>query len=365
MEMRVRGGADRYHLRPQFLQALPTLGTAPKIEKKRKLKRSSRKKQRITPIIPAKSRPWADLPKELLHIFSKSDSLSVADFLSFGKVCRSWRLFYTETKGQFMASRPPLVIYISTRAKKSCRFYEITTSPNSYQTKLPYFARNFCIGFSNGYLIMEDILTNVWLINPVTGHQLNYPRLFEARNFLYCPDRAVFASIGDSQDNYLLAVLSPVYNKLMFFVSRVNQWQQFSYKGKTWSIGDIVVFGGRIYALTSEYQIGVLSVKTREVILLNLKGTPQLSGIRNVRFVASKNQLLIVDFPPAAYNLEVYTIDLLKMEWVKVNRLRDERQAIFLGDRMSSRLSNATNWGGESNCVYHLPFMDNHLLYNS
>lgn len=246
---------------------------------------------------PSESRPWAALPKELLEIFSKSNSLSIADFLSFGKVCRNWRLSYLETKNAFMASKPPLVIYIPARAKKSCHFYEIKPSPSTYKTKLPYLPRNFCIGLSNGYLIMEDILTNVWVINPITGHELRYPQLFETSNFLYCPDRAVFASIGDAKDNFLLVVLAPAYKKLMFFVSRVNQWQQFSYGGSNWSIVDIVIFKGRIFCVTSEYQIGVLSVKTCEVILLNLKGTPQLSNIRNVSFVASKNQLLVIDFP--------------------------------------------------------------------
>ncbi|XP_044482104.1 uncharacterized protein LOC123208647 [Mangifera indica] len=257
-----------------------------------------------------------------------------------------------------MASKPPLVIYIPARAKKSCHFYEIKPSPSTYKTKLPYLPRNFCIGLSNGYLIMEDILTNVWVINPITGHELRYPQLFETSNFLYCPDRAVFASIGDAKDNFLLVVLAPAYKKLMFFVSRVNQWQQFSYGGSNWSIVDIVIFKGRIFCVTSEYQIGVLSVKTCGVILLNLKGTPQLSNIRNVSFVASKNQLLVIDFPLHIHHLELYTIDLLKMEWVKVNRLRDENEAIFLGNHMSSRLSNATNWGGQGNRIYFLPFIE-------
>ncbi|XP_044482061.1 uncharacterized protein LOC123208590 [Mangifera indica] len=355
MEVRERGENDLYH-RESSLQILPTLGTTPEIEKKRKLDRC-RKKQLMTP---AESRPWAALPKELLEIFSKSNSLSIADFLSFGKVCRNWRLSYLETKSAFMASRPPLVIYISTRAKRSCYFYEIKTSPNTYKTKLPNFARNFCIGLSNGYLIMEDIFTNVWVINPITGHKLKFPRLFETPNFLNCSDRAVFASIGDdAKDNFLLAVLAPTYKTLMFFVSRVNQWQQFSYIRKNWSIIDIVVFGGRVFCITSENQIGVLSVKTCEVILLNLKNTPQLRSIWPVRFVASKNQLLIVDFPREGNVLEVYTIDLLKMEWVKVNQLRDKDEAIFLGEKMSSRLSNATNWGGQSNCIYYLPFKHN------
>ncbi|KAJ0084772.1 hypothetical protein Patl1_29616 [Pistacia atlantica] len=80
---------------------------------------------------------------------------------------------------------------------------------------------------------------------------------------------------------------------LVFFVSRVKQWQQFSYRGETWSILDIVVFGGRIYAITS---IGLV-----------------FSASKLVRFVASKNQLLIVDFSPAAFYLEANTIDLSKM----------------------------------------------------
>ncbi|XP_044482020.1 uncharacterized protein LOC123208553 [Mangifera indica] len=361
MEARVRGGVDRYHLRPQ-VQALTISGTPPKIEKKRMLEKL-RKKQRTSPVNLAESRPWADLPKELLEIFSKSNNLNVADFLNFGKVCRSWRLFYSETKNTFMASKPPLVIYIPTRAKKSCYFYEIT-SLDTFKTKLPSLARNFCIGLSNGYLIMEDILTNVWVINPITGHELRYPRLFEAPNYLCCPDRAAFASIGDAKDNFLLAVLSPVYHTLMFFVSRVNRWQEFSFKGKTWSIMDIVVFGGRIFCITSEYQIGVLSVKTCEVILLNLKGLPQLSDVQHVRFVASKNQLLIVDFSLRTYHLELYTINFFKMEWVKVNHLRDEHEAIFLSE-MSSRLNNTKKWGGESNCLYYLPFMDNTCYISS
>ncbi|XP_031252130.1 uncharacterized protein LOC116110027 [Pistacia vera] len=130
---------------------------------------------------------------------------------------------------------------------------------------------------------------------------------------------------------------------LVFFVSRVNQWQQFSYRGETWSILNIVVFGGRIYAITSEYRIGLLSVKTCEVILLNLKGSPQLSGIGYVRFVASKNQLLIVDFPPAAFYLEALNGEILGSFPIMKQKAAPRMNNWFFPDQCFS-IENAHCW---------------------
>ncbi|KAH7560471.1 hypothetical protein JRO89_XS10G0028200 [Xanthoceras sorbifolium] len=79
-------------------------------------------------------RGWADLPVELLvTIYS---TLTIVDFLKFGKVCSSWRLSFSIFKQNFMNVHAPLVMYISSRAKKSCHVYDISTRVK-YETKLP------------------------------------------------------------------------------------------------------------------------------------------------------------------------------------------------------------------------------------
>ncbi|KAL5765062.1 hypothetical protein ACOSQ2_017656 [Xanthoceras sorbifolium] len=304
-------------------------------------------------------RGWADLPVELLvTIYS---TLTIVDFLKFGKVCSSWRLSFSIFKQNFMNVHAPLVMYISSRGKKSCHFYDISTRVK-YETKLPTCVGKKFLGCSSGYLIFQDFHKKIWVINPLTGHKLRFPNMPQTKKPLNGSDRAIFASFGSGSD-FALMVLSKTHETIRYCISRDTnaRWRYLSFAKESWKIVDLVVFDGRVYALTNNSRIGVFNLRTRRFWFLTLEGTPWLTTF--VRLVASKKQLLIVHFLPTISRAKVYTIDLERLKWVEVEDLGDE--ALFLGAWMSSNSGSTTNWRGLRNCVYHLSFGSNMCnIYN-
>ncbi|XP_031257985.1 uncharacterized protein LOC116116023 [Pistacia vera] len=300
---------------------------------------------------------WADLPQELLDMIS--NDLNIADYLRFGRVCRSWRTFISEHKLKFMSSQSPLVIYMSTRYdENSCYFFDIITGMR-YKTNLPKDNWDFksCLGVSSGYLIMyfmkrvHRLEGHFCLINPVTGHQLQFPStpfpLYIINYYISNICRAIFASIGSQDQDYLIVILSRKLDYLQFFISRDNRWRNHSYYVKNNNrVLDIAVFDGRLFVLTEDSQIGMFNLRSCNLRFLELKFAPRFDWYRS-RLVASDDQLLIV------YNFEVYRIDFSKMEWVKVNNLGEKALFIGYGDKCC-KLINPTVWGGRSNCIYIL-----------
>ncbi|KAK1586827.1 hypothetical protein Q3G72_006459 [Acer saccharum] len=325
------------------------------------------------------SRSWADLSVDLLDIIS--NHLNLTEFLTFGKVCRNWRLFSLT-----FPQRQSLVFYVSTKAKKSCYLFDISAEIR-YKTKLPNFAGNLCLGFSNGYLIMEDRLSNVWVINPITAHQIQFPLMPKpriaalkrpnaaskspkGRNALW---RSYFATFGPHGD-FIVVLLSNNYKDVRFCSSKDNNWKVYTFAYQSWDIVDIVIYNGRVFVVTDDCRIGVLNLgssndsrmgvlilESSNLRFLKLKGTPHLVG--KIRFVASNEQLLVVNFKdkPILTHLEtqVYSIEFSTREWVKVNNFRGK--ALFLNNFTCSLSTNTARWGEHSNYIYYLSSENSHM----
>ncbi|KAK2641287.1 hypothetical protein Ddye_023050 [Dipteronia dyeriana] len=245
-------------------------GTLTVREKNKKFKGAGGRKKRTKNYVCNDSRSWADLSVDLLDIIS--NHLNLTEFLSFSKVCRNWILFSLTSP-----QRRSLVFCISTKAKKSCYLYISTEF--RYKTKLPNFAGNFCIGFSNGYLIMEDRLGNVWVINPITAHQIQFPPMAKpciaarqlrnaaskspkggnALRRLWGWRRSCFATFGPRGD-FLVIFLSLYHRDVMFCSSKDNNWKVYSFAYQSRNIVDIVVYNGRVFVATDDCRLGALNL---------------------------------------------------------------------------------------------------------
>lgn len=294
---------------------------------------------------------WADLPHELLEIISKS--LNIVDYQNLGRVCRSWRLFCSEFKQKFLTSQSPLVVYASSRAKKYFYFFDIATGMK-YKTKLPQFVCNFklCLGVSSGYLIMLCLKKNdvsgsyLSVVNPVTGHQVQFPCMPQPPCIKYYDYRSIFATFGSQVQDFLIMYMDR--RCLQFCTSKDNQWKE--YYDINGRLLDTVVFDGRIYILNSNSQIGTFNPRSCDLRILELKFAPDFSHSFHglIRLVASNDQLFVLNFP------KVYRIDLSRKEWVLMYNFDD--QALLFGSdyMMCSKVINPTKWGGQSNYIYSL-----------
>ncbi|KAJ7970694.1 F-box protein [Quillaja saponaria] len=224
---------------------------------------------------------------------------------------------------------------------------------------LPNFVQECYIGFSGGYLIMENFYCQPFLLNPFTGEELLFPKPPLSFNCVSPHDRVILASMP-SKDFVLLA-LSMGNKNLQVFLARDSVWDVYTYVKEPWMLVDIVVLDGRAYVVTNKGQLGFLSLSPLNLTFLEIKNiTPTLNSF-NLKLVTSDQQLLMVDFIPG-HNLAVYRMGFLGMEWVKIDSLGD--QALFCGGRSGSELRKPGRWGGRSNCVYYIDSVSKCYMYS-
>lgn len=322
-------------------------GTGQKSTNERTAKRNTNKN--------CDSPPWDDLPVELLATILKG--VNIADYYSFGRVSTNWRNAAVSSKREFVESKGPLVAQISSRARRTCFFYDVSARI-AYRASIPKFCGRFCAGISCGFLIMRSYATDLMLANPLTEQLVEFPKLTQlSNNHMMMTDSCILA-YTNPQPDFLAVVLSPTSSSIQFRRSRDNEWSFFSFAGKPWKIRDIIAFGSRIYALADDSQIGVLSLRSPPTVeFLNLKDKPFFSPA--VKLVASGDDLLAVDFV-AGRRIRIYRVDIAGSQWVRVHDLGDK--SVFLTDLKSSRICSTTSWGGRPNCVYHLGYVSAECL---
>ena len=304
-------------------------------------------------------RPWSELPEALVHFITKQ--LGAIDYLMFGCVCRGWRSYVVVHRQEFMASQPPLVVFLSTLAQKSCYFYSIFDQ-KTYKATLPNLIGKSCYSLTCGYLVMEDKKkmghSQIWLLNPFTRHELRFS----------CPPNpyssVILASLAMPVREFVIIAIGCGYPFLQFCRSSDVNWTVYDYNDKfkggatgdqRWFV-DVVVFKGKIYVLTNLGEIGVLNLNSHSyVTLLEVKSI----GAWNyaLQLLAFDDQLLMICRVEPFEKKEnlVYELNFLKMEWVKMQNFGD--QALFLGHRKSLGFSNITKWRDSQqslNCIYNL-----------
>uniref|UniRef100_A0A2N9IP20 F-box domain-containing protein n=1 Tax=Fagus sylvatica TaxID=28930 RepID=A0A2N9IP20_FAGSY len=109
------------------------------------LRRPRNKKKRL--VDNSNLRPWSELPEALVHLITKQ--LGAIDYLMFGCVCKGWRSYVVVHRQEFMASQPPLVVFLSTLAQKSCYFYSIFDQ-KTYKATLPNLIGKSCYSLTCG-----------------------------------------------------------------------------------------------------------------------------------------------------------------------------------------------------------------------
>ncbi|CAH1426886.1 unnamed protein product [Lactuca virosa] len=119
--------------------------------------------------------PWSDLNHDALFIVMTQ--LGIVDFVAFSKVCKSWRSQALPNRKRFMASKPPMLMYISSHVHmKECYLQDF--EGKIFKTALPHSGGRIYVGLTCGYLILYGWATrDFWLVNPITGHELHFPHV--------------------------------------------------------------------------------------------------------------------------------------------------------------------------------------------
>ncbi|KAH7663355.1 F-box domain-containing protein [Dioscorea alata] len=115
-------------------------------------------------------RDWSSLPKlPLSFISSQLDPISHVFFRS---TCSAWRTFSPRPKF-------PLIILANHTISKrytSMAFFDIDFNLLFRLPKCSFEFGSFFCGSSHGYLVFLDPASKLYLINPITGHQIKLPK---------------------------------------------------------------------------------------------------------------------------------------------------------------------------------------------
>ncbi|XP_042752432.1 uncharacterized protein LOC122195035 [Lactuca sativa] len=260
---------------------------------------SSRK--RIRGRVPS---PWSDLNHDLLYLIMMR--LGVVEFLLFSRVCKSWRSLALFNRSTFMASKPPMLLFISPRVyKKDCYLQDF--EGRKFKTIIPKLVGRKCVGLTCGYLILFGKKTrDFWLVNPITTHELHFPNAplhvsdGEKRKF-----RAILV-FSPSINRWVFAMLHKWYYKVWFSIAGKGEWNHVS---STSPLVDLHVFKGRIYTLNWSF-----TSEGKHVSEMRLDPVPTL--VPKLYFL---HQLIAFDFITSDENL--YLMEYMSMHTYKVHKL--------------------------------------------
>ncbi|KAL7614724.1 hypothetical protein Lser_V15G05496 [Lactuca serriola] len=278
--------------------------------------------------------PWSYLNHDVLSLVMMQ--LGVIDFLAFSGVCKTWRSATVTHRERFMASKSPMLMYISTRGNNKDKECCLTDSQGQkFKTVLPRSVGRAFVGLTCGYLILFRAKTrDFWLVNPITRHELHFPSTPSNCVFIGIPK--ITAVLVNSPTNtipttHVLVMLNIVRNELWVSKAGEGSWNHVSLRI---DINYLHVFKGKIYTLCSKPG----SLKVRHLCELTLDPKPKLKLLKTKNFpkrafifpklLSSGENLYVmeslsVDF----YN--VHKLDFEKMEWVRFQETPDEG-AFFL-----------------------------------
>ncbi|KAF3966444.1 hypothetical protein CMV_009460 [Castanea mollissima] len=228
---------------------------------------------------------------------------------------KTWRSYVETYKKGFLASQPPLVLFLSTHAKRACYFYSIFDR-KLYKAILLYLIGKSCLGITCGYLVLKDkeerTDSQIWLLNPFARHELRFPSPPKT----YC--HFILAALATPLPEFVLIAFCRWQPYFQFCRSTDVHWTVYDYNDKfnsnprhnPWMIIDGAVFKGKLRLLASDEQILMIR------------------GIDRIEF----------DYH------SIYELNFSKMQWVQRQSFGD--QALFLGHRTGSGLYNITRWKG-------------------
>ncbi|CAH1431371.1 unnamed protein product [Lactuca virosa] len=279
---------------------------------------------------------WSDLNHDVLFIIMMQ--LGVDDYVSFSRVCKSWRSLAVCNKNKFIVSRPPMSLFIPTDDdddEKKCHLEDF--EGRKFKFILPHSAGRICIGATCGYLILcgkgafgsffANENRDFWLVNPITRHELHFPFPFPNIE-LYFHFLGAILVFSPCVSGWVFVVFYRRGNngKIWFCIAGKREWTSVSTVSP---IIDLRAFKGKIYTLYTDNRLGEVTLfPTPKVTLLEIKNLPNPT-FQNPRFVSWGENLYVMNLSFHYPYQKIYEINLNKMEWESREK-KGEEYGFFL-----------------------------------
>ncbi|XXG83729.1 hypothetical protein AAC387_Pa10g1420 [Persea americana] len=289
--------------------------------------------------------PWSDLPEILLYLVCSH--LRFGDFLSFQRVCSTWRAAAKQL-GHCLNS--PLLMLPSLgegfhhlKCPLDRRWYMLTVPPDfslTYQ----------CLGSFHGWLLMVHAVTRdiIFLFNPFTSTRIDLPQW--GGTIIY---KATLSS-APKDPNCTVIILDESHWSFSF--CRIGDVEWTRRDSDSTFLTDALMFRGKFYLLCSQ-KPATNTIPLLNVEYLELPHQPYSDAvIDNVsHLVESAGELLLVvkryDLPDILpFDFMVFKLDPSTSLWIETKKIGN--RVLFLG--RSSASFNATELRCKENQIYFL-----------
>ena len=129
------------------------------------------------PLIKTMEGASPELPQDIL--MSILATLEIPDLIRAGSVCSSWRSTYLRLRslGHYTRPQTPCLLYTSESAGESVACLYSLAEKRTYKLTLPGppIRNRHLIGSSQGLLVTVDDRSEMHLVNPITGEQIDLP----------------------------------------------------------------------------------------------------------------------------------------------------------------------------------------------
>ncbi|KAL4559908.1 hypothetical protein LXL04_032054 [Taraxacum kok-saghyz] len=253
---------------------------------------------------------WSDINHDVLFIIMMQ--LGFFEFLSFSRVCRSWRLFAFSNRKLFMASKPPMSIYTHMKANKNDYCYLEDFKRRKLKTIIPHYTGRICVGSTCGYLVLFSEKTcDFWLVNPITTHELHFPDfpLFLGVGFKRIRTILVYSP---SISNWVFVVF--ISSMISYYIAGKKRWHHVS---SNLPIIDVHFFKGKMYTLHDDCSLGELKLHLKSKQKLTLFKTTSFMNtdlLLKPELVSSDEKIYLVD--RVSQPEKVMELDIGGMKWV-------------------------------------------------
>ncbi|KAL4585850.1 hypothetical protein LXL04_010476 [Taraxacum kok-saghyz] len=270
--------------------------------------------------------PWSDLNHDLLNLVMMK--LETIDFPAFSTVCKPWRSLALPNKSMFMASRPPMALWISERPYYRKEYSLEDLGGKMFKIQLPKSRGRYFVGLTCGYLVLYGRKScDFMLLNPITRHGIRFPKLPSALIRDQDRVRAILV-FSPSRSAWVFVVLCRFTSKIWFSIAGKGEWD---YVSSIFGIVDLHEFKGKIYALDTESCLYELRLDPEPTLmLLNTKNVLE-SDLMFLEFVSSGENLYAVE----GFDFDEYVahkLDFGEMKWVSQEENPNEEFAFFVSD---------------------------------
>ncbi|EAY93125.1 hypothetical protein OsI_14931 [Oryza sativa Indica Group] len=127
---------------------------------------------------------WSSLPKDIVIVVM--GKLEIPDLLSAGAVCASWRAACTAVRRvRFpITDKSPCLLYSCEADDPDLATFYSPSNNATFKVRLPGppFRRRYTVGSDHGWIVTADELSNLQVINPLSGVQIDLPPVTELYN---------------------------------------------------------------------------------------------------------------------------------------------------------------------------------------